>query len=235
MLRATTAIFLDAAGVLLDTSVMAAQWQRLVGEFFAPRLGGDPARWGPANAYAAERLWARYRDPGGTPRETHGRLRRLWLREMCEHVGVPVPRDAERLVWEAHDWICERVVASSPEVPETLRQLKAAGFRLFTATGQPSAEIAGYLRGMGVRDLFEATYGTDLVDRWKTNSGFYRKILDDSGVRPEDAVTVDDLPKALDWARRAGFRTFIVAPEGTADGGHERIAALSELPSRLVR
>lgn len=230
----TTAVFLDAAGVLIDTSVMSAQWQRLVGDFFAPRLGGDPQAWGPANVYAAERLWARYRDPGGTPRETHGRLRRLWLREMCEHVRVPVPRDAARLVWEAHEWICERVVAPFPGVPDALRGLKASGFRLFTSTGQPSTEIAGYLRAIGVRDLFEATYGTDLVDRWKTNSAFYRRILDDSGVRPEDAVTVDDLPKALDWARQVGYRTFLVAPEGASDGGHERIAALSELPTRLA-
>src|SRR2546428_9964057 len=90
----TNCIFLDAAGVLLDTSVMPAQWQRLIAEFLAPRLGGEPSAWGPANAYAIDRMWARYRDPGGTPRETHGRLRRLWLREMCEKVGVPTPRDA---------------------------------------------------------------------------------------------------------------------------------------------
>ena len=230
-----TAIFLDAAGVLIDTSVMAAQWQRLVGEFFAPRLGGDPAAWGPANVYAADRLWARYRDPGGTPLETHGRLRSLWLKEMCERVGVGAPRERERLVWEAHEWICERVVAPCAGVPDALRTLKAAGFRLFTSTGQPSIEIAGYLRAMGVRDLFETTYGTDLVDRWKTNSGFYRKILDDCVVRPEDAVTVDDTPRCLDWARRAGFRTVLVAPEGADAGEHERIASLGELPARLAR
>src|SRR2546428_3529412 len=90
----TNCIFLDAAGVLLDTSVMPAQWQRLIAEFLAPRLGGEPSAWGPANAYAIDRMWARYRDPGGTPREAHGRLRPLWLRQMCEKVGAPTPRDA---------------------------------------------------------------------------------------------------------------------------------------------
>lgn len=135
-------LFLDAAGVLLDTRVMPAQWQRLVGEFLAPKLGGDPEAWGLANAYAAERMWARYRDPGGTPSETHGRLRRLWLREMCEHVGVPVPRDAASIAEETMRWVSERVVAPLPGALETLQKLKERGFRLFTATGQPSIEVS---------------------------------------------------------------------------------------------
>ena len=63
---------------------------------------------------------------------------------------------------------------------------------------------------MGVRDLFEEIYGTDIIDRWKTNAGFYRKILEHSGVRPEEAMTVDDQERCLDWAKRAGFaRTFL--------------------------
>jgi len=55
----------------------------------------------------------------------------------------------------------------------------------------------------------------------------------DSGIRGEDAVTVDDQEKCLDWARRAGFaRTFLLATVGTASA-HEMIATLSELPARL--
>ena len=36
------AIFLDDGGVLNDNARRGPQWQRLVGEFFAPRLGGEP-------------------------------------------------------------------------------------------------------------------------------------------------------------------------------------------------
>jgi HAD superfamily hydrolase (TIGR01509 family) len=228
----TTCVFLDAAGVLLDTSVMPRQWQRLIGEFLAPRLGGDPAAWGPANAYAVERMWARYRDPGGTPRETHGRLRRLWLREMCEKVGVPPPRDVGALAEETSAWVAARVAAPTPGVTGTIRSLKDRGFRLFTSTGQPSLEIGGYLEAMGVRELFDETYGTDIIDRWKTNAAFYRKILEHSGVLAEDAVTVDDQGRCLDWAKRAGFRTFLLAPSGTLSS-HEVIGSLSELAGRL--
>lgn len=218
--------------MLIDTSVMPAQWQRLVGEFFAPRLGGDPAAWGPANAWAAERLWARYRAPGGTPNETHLRLRRLWLREMCEKVGVTAPKASDALVLEAHAWICERVAAPLPGAIDGVRALKARGLRLFTSTGQPSWEIAGYLRAMGIRDLFDDTYGTDIVDRWKTSAAYYAKILEHSGVRAGEAATVDDVPKALDAARRAGMRTFLVAPAGTASA-HDVVGSLAEVAARI--
>ena len=128
------AIFLDAAGVLLDTSVMPAQWQRYVGEYLAPRLGGAPEAWAEANAWAAERMWARYRDPGGTPNETHGRLRRLWLREMCERAGVQAPKNAASLADEIQEYVCERVVAGYPGVVDAVRTLHARGHSLFTST-----------------------------------------------------------------------------------------------------
>jgi len=228
----TKCIFFDAAGVLLDTSAMQTQWQRLIGEFLAPRLGGAPSAWGPANAYAVERMWARYRDPRGTPRETHERLRRLWLREMCEKVGVPSPRDAGALAEETYGWVAARVAAPMPGVVGAMRSLKARGFRLFTSTAQASLEIGGYLKAIEVRELFDETYGTDIIDRWKTNAAFYRRILEHAGVRAEDAVTVDDQERCLDWAKRAGLRTFRFAPRGTPSS-HDVIGALSELVERL--
>jgi HAD superfamily hydrolase (TIGR01509 family) len=230
-----TALFLDAGGVLIDTSAgtMGPQWQRLVGEFLAPRLGGDPSAWAAANAYAAERMFARYRGPGGTPRETTPRLRRLWLREMCERVGVGAPRDAGALAAETYRWASERVVAPLPGVADALRALRERGLRLFTASGHSAVEIDGYLRGIGVRELFDETYGNDVIDRWKTNSGYYRKLLEHSGVPAGAAATVDDQERFLEYAKRAGFaRTFLLARGGTASS-HEVISSLVELAARL--
>jgi FMN phosphatase YigB (HAD superfamily) len=229
----TTALFLDVYGVLMDPSALAPQWQRLVGEFLVPRLGGEPDAWGAANKYAAERMFARYRDPGGTPRETHGRLRRLWFREMCEHAGIRPPEQAGRLAEETFAWVTERLRAFLPDTVKALRMLKARDTRLFISAGLVSQDADAYLRGMGVRDLFEEIYGTDVIDRWKTNAGFYRKVLEHSGVRPEEAMTVDDQERCLDWARRAGFaRTLLLAPAGTPSP-HEAISSLSELVDRL--
>ena len=229
----SSAIFFDMWGVLLDPTGIPAQWQRLVGEFLAPRLGGEPAAWGPANEYAAERMFARYRDPQGTPRETHPRLRRLWLREMCERVGVPAPKNGGALAEETVAWVTSRIAAPAAAAVEAIRVLKSRGYRVYTSAAANSVDIDGHLRALGGRDLFEGIYGSDIIDRWKTNAGFYRRILEHSGVAPSDAVTVDDQERCLHWAKRAGFaRTFLLAPAGSASS-HEVIASLPELADRL--
>ena len=55
-------IFLDDGGVMNDNALRGAQWQRLVGEFLAPRLGGDPEARAQANKVVAERMWRRYQE-----------------------------------------------------------------------------------------------------------------------------------------------------------------------------
>ena len=42
-------LFIDDGGTLNDNRLRAAQWQRFVGEFMAPRMGGDPPAWAAAN------------------------------------------------------------------------------------------------------------------------------------------------------------------------------------------
>jgi FMN phosphatase YigB (HAD superfamily) len=229
----SVAIFFDMWGVLIDGTDVPTRWQELIGEFLAPRLGGEIAAWRAANVYAAERMFARYRDPMGTPRETHPRLRRLWLREMCEKVAVPPPKNAAALAEETIAWVTSRIDEGSPGAVDAVRAIKSRGHRIFTSAGAHSVDTDGYLRAMGIRELFDATYGSDIIDRWKTNAGFYRKILEHSGVRGEDALTIDDQEKCLDWAKRAGFaRTVLLAPAATASA-HETISSLSELTAMV--
>src|SRR3989442_6483661 len=164
-------------GVLLDPTGIPAQWQRLVGDFLAPRLGGEPAAWGPANEYAAERMFARYRDPQGTPRETHPRLRRLWLREMCEKVGVPVPKTAGALAEETVAWVTSRIAAPASGAVDAIRVLKSRGHRIYTSAAADSVDIDGHLRAPGLRHLVEEIYRSHLLYPWKTNARVYRTVL----------------------------------------------------------
>jgi hypothetical protein len=50
-------IFLDDGGVMNDNNVRALQWQRLVGEYFVPLLGGSPEAWSRANRVVTDRLF----------------------------------------------------------------------------------------------------------------------------------------------------------------------------------
>ena len=92
-------VFLDDGGVLNDNDRRAVEWRRLLGEFFAPRLGGEPAAWGEANRAVFEGIWddwqrlqERDEDPGVAwwPDQDA-----RWLAGMCDRVGVAVPPDID--------------------------------------------------------------------------------------------------------------------------------------------
>src|SRR5205085_1546019 len=89
-------------GVMSDNRLRAPQWQRLVGAFFAPRLGGTPAAWQAANRFVMEGFFA----PGAwdarlaaaSDYATFDRAYLLdWLGGMCAELGLPLPPPAEAL------------------------------------------------------------------------------------------------------------------------------------------
>ena len=207
-------VFIDDGGVLNDNDVRAPQWRRLLGEYLTPRLGGSREAWAAANVGAFERSWARYLaqvEGAGDARGIERWIRddrRSWLIDMCEQVGVGVPSDPSAYAIEAGAWVSERVRADIPGAIDTVRWLHARGLTLNTASGGLSWELEPYLRGMGIRELFDHLYGPDLVDRYKNGPYFYEALLADAEVDTDAAVVVDDGEKVRGWARDAGLRTF---------------------------
>jgi len=164
----TRAIFLDDGGVLSDNERRHEHWTRLAGEYLARELGGDPARWGEANRYAAARLMARLEDPRNR-----------------------------------------------------------AG-----SSGATKADLDGYLRAEGTRDLFGTRYGVDVVDVWKDGPGFYAAAFEHARVRPDDAVVVDDKLHNVESARVAGARAFLL-DRGGGPGQADALRSLDELVTKL--
>ena len=88
------AIFIDDGGVMNDNATRGSQWQRLVGEFFSTKLGGDRQAWERANAIVFERQFERLESGTLLERdytEAWHEEEVRWLREMCELVGVEAP------------------------------------------------------------------------------------------------------------------------------------------------
>jgi HAD superfamily hydrolase (TIGR01509 family) len=234
-------VFLDDGGVMNDNERRAPQWRQLVGEYFAPRLGGAPAAWAEANytmttsLFAADAWLARL---AAAP--SYAAFRRAywldWLGEMCALVGVPAPSEAEclALAQAAEGWIIGRVQSAFPGAAVAIRALYEGGYALHTASGESSSELAGYLVGMGVRECFGRLYGPDLLDCFKTGPDYYARLLADAGVAPANALVVDDSPQALAWAAKAGARTVLVGGAApTRDGQTEQIDSLAKLPALL--
>ena len=232
-------LFLDDGGVLNDNAVRGPQWQRLVGEYFAPRLGGAPAAWAEANKVVIDRLMAgggwdglMRASPNFAAYEANYFVR--WLPEMCVEVGVPAPppEDCVAHGLAAEAYIIPRVRSAYPGAVEAVRALRAAGYELHTASGGGSRLLRLYLDGMGVRQFFGRLYGPDLIETFKTGPDYYTRILADRGLAADEALFLDDSPTVLGWARQAGTRALLV---GQAAEGIEAIGSLAELPAWLER
>lgn len=231
--RPVRVVFLDDGGVLNDNERRGPEWRRLLGEFFAPRLGGTAAAWGEANQAVFDALWADWQRvqarreevgpdwwPSQNPR---------WLAGMCERVGVAVPTDVAGTVRDSHRYVMERIDCAYPDAAPALRAMHARGIALHLASGGQSGELEPYMRRMGVWELIGRPYGADLLGVNKTSRRYYERIVADSGVDPRDAIVVDSHAEPLEWAAATGFRAIHVDRLGTGSR-FTRIASLDQLP-----
>ncbi len=235
-------IFLDDGGVMSDHDLRGVQWQRLVSEFFVPQLGGMPEAWAEANRMTMHKLlepaaWMARLQSARDFRDFDKAYQLEWLRGMCALVGVPAPADDEecyQLARQATVFVTHRVHAAFPGAIEAIRVLAQRGYALYTASGEPSVELAGYLEAMGVRDCFQRLYGPDLVNTFKTGPAFYERIFADAGVSSGAALVVDDTPQAIGWATQVGARAVLVGQASAAlDGAVRCIAHLAALPALI--
>jgi phosphoglycolate phosphatase-like HAD superfamily hydrolase len=237
-------LFLDDGGVINDNEVRARQWQRLVAEFFVPRLGGNSEAWAQANWIVIneilspeawrERMLAH---PDYESFDYHYQLD--WLTRMCELVGVPRPPEEESVALgrECSTWVIPQIRSAVPGVADAVRLLHERGYTLHMASGASSWDLAPYLEGAGVLACFSRLYGPDLVNVFKVGPEFYRSIFDDAGVAPTDALVIDDNPLVAPWVAEAGGRVIIVGPQGAAAGPDvlATLDSLAALPSFLER
>jgi 2-haloacid dehalogenase len=92
-----------------------------------------------------------------------------------------------------------------PDVPDGVRRLKAAGFRLATMTNGSHGLTADLLAGAGVLDCFEALLDIRGPRRWKPAPGAYLYAADHLRVLPGQAMLVAVHPWDVDGAIRAGL------------------------------
>jgi HAD superfamily hydrolase (TIGR01509 family) len=235
-------IFLDDGGVMNDNRLRGAQWQRRVAEFFAPRFGGQPGAWAEANRVVAHSLFANgaWEVRLATVLDYESFERRYyldWLQGMFSIMRIDMPPDEEaiRLAKEAGVWITSGVKADFPGAADTIRLLRERGYTLNTSSATVSAELAGYLDAMGVRECFTHLYGPDLVSAMKSSPRYYERIFEDAGVRPQDALVLDDNPRAIVWASEAGASTLLIGAGEIprVPGCLGGIRSLAELPGRI--
>jgi HAD superfamily hydrolase (TIGR01509 family) len=236
-------ILLDDGGVMNDNSIRGVEWQRLVGEYLAPRLGGTAGAWAEANRVVFSQMWREFEDLLRPVQEEDraeyfdffGEQRGRWLHDMCARVGVDTPsaNDCYALGLETEQYVLPRVRSGYLGAAEAIRALHARGYALCTASGQTAFELEGYLTGLGVRDLFpKRLYGPDLVGAMKGTTAYYERILADAHLNASETLVVDDQPLPIKRAAALGITTVYVGERGPADA-HHTVARVADLPGLL--
>src|SRR3954447_818584 len=154
-------IFLDDGGVMNDNQVRGPQWQRLVGEFFVPLLGGSPMAWAEANRVVVDgffesNAWKARLQATPDYAAFDRAYQCEWMDGMCTLVGVPTPAEEVciDLSRRANAYVTRRVRSAFPGAVDAIRILHTRGYTLHTASGEASSDLAGYLEGMEVRECF---------------------------------------------------------------------------------
>lgn len=92
------------------------------------------------------------------------------------------------------------------DVPDGVRALHAAGFRLATLTNGSAANTERLLSGAGLREYFEDLLDVSVPRAWKPAAAAYRYATDALSVDPAETLLVAVHPWDIDGARRAGLQ-----------------------------
>jgi 2-haloacid dehalogenase len=92
-----------------------------------------------------------------------------------------------------------------PDVPDGVRKLSEAGYRLTAMTNGSVAMTERLLDKAGVLDRFEALSDVRGPRCWKPARAAYHYAVERVGVRPDQAMMVAVHPWDIDGARRAGL------------------------------
>jgi 2-haloacid dehalogenase len=134
------------------------------------------------------------------------------------------------------------VLPPHPDVPESLKKLKVAGYRLVTLTDAKADPGQGPLRLAGLADLFERQFTAETVRRYKPARETYGMVADAVGTPLSGLCMIASHPWDLVGARTAGCAAALIDRAGVAPFSvpglkQPQIVAptLTEIAAELIR
>jgi len=103
-----------------------------------------------------------------------------------------------------------------PDVPDSLRKLKAAGYRLVTLTDSPAIPGRGPLQAAGLADLFDQQFTAETVRRYKPAHETYEMVARAVGTQLSELCMIASHPWDLIGARTAGCSAALIERAGVA-------------------
>jgi HAD superfamily hydrolase (TIGR01509 family) len=195
----------------------------------------DPARLAAVESRAKREL-----DVADQVRATNDQSRfRLYWRLVLSHAGVQAeperlaPALAELESYHERWNLWETVL---PGVPETLEQLRAAGFRLVVVSNS-NGTLRAKLRNVDLDRRVDIVIDSHEVGVEKPDARIFHLAMERAGIGPAEALHVGDLYEVdVVGARGAGLRAVLVDPLDLYPGSDcERFASLPALAEALLQ
>jgi phosphoglycolate phosphatase len=171
--------------------------------------------------------------------------------DIARHIGPPLEETLALLLGPAHAPKLSAAVALYREryadrgifecslyegIPDALRQLQAAGRRLFLATSKPHPFARRILRHFDLEAPFSGIYGAELDGTRADKRQLLAHLLEQERLQPQAAVMVGDRAQDVRAAKHHGMRSLgVLWGYGSR---HELVtagaSALTESPSQLL-
>ena len=103
-----------------------------------------------------------------------------------------------------------------PDVPDSLRRLKAAGYRLVTLTDSSAIPGRGPLQAAGLADLFEQQFTAEMVRRYKPAREAYQMVAQATGTELSELCMIASHPWDLIGASTVGCSAALIERVGVA-------------------
>lgn len=157
-------------------------------------------------------------------------LRRLFT-------GTALDRPLEAAVDHVMNAMAE--LAVHPDVPDGVRALSAAGFRLITLSNGSEKIAEKLFREAGIRDRFDLLLSVEDAPAWKPARASYEYAAAASGAEPAGMLLVAVHPWDIHGAARAGLRTAWLNRNGESYPQHFEdpditVTSLTALPAALA-
>jgi len=132
-----------------------------------------------------------------------------------ERLGRPLTQELvdRRIARRAELVLAQSILPGVVELAEGARQ---AGLKVGVASSSSRDWVGGHLERLGIRDRFDCVRSRDDVEHVKPEPDLYLSVAGCLGVRPEEAVAVEDSPNGIEAAKRAGMRCVAVPNPITA-------------------
>src|SRR6266853_858079 len=101
-----------------------------------------------------------------------------------------------------------------PDVPESLKRMRAAGFRMVTLTNSSPSAVKAQLQNAGLTQYFDESISVDSVRRFKPDLETYRSAAVHLGPRPGELLLIAAHPWDVFGAMKAGWQAAFVARNG---------------------